>query len=231
MYSRSRIWGRRRRDTDDLIIALMLLPLVVGIITLLCLIFLATSSKSAQSTQTAEPPGESGDSGELDDPATANPTPWPDYSLRNLTICVNPEGGPPTERPLAELAAEALAMWQGAAGKPLPLTLGGLCPGVRPDQLDGVSVIGWVPVEGEAIGFAWRVPGRAGGIQEADIGLEPTHPSMADDRCLLSALLHELGHVLGLDHRDQGPSIMLPVNYCMPELSPADVDAIRLLYP
>jgi predicted Zn-dependent protease len=73
--------------------------------------------------------------------------------------------------------------------------------------------------------------GTRGPDQEAGIILDWSWSSFSDEQCLLSVLLHEFGHLLGLDHQEDGTSIMFPATRCRPELSDADIAAVRFLYP
>jgi len=121
-------------------------------------------------------------------------------------------------------------MWQRGAGGRLPLAIGDLCPGNALEQADGISVVGWGMIDGLGIGGI-VMQDVEGQHQEADIILDSSWFYYSDEQCLLSVLLHEFGHALGLAHQDNGLSIMLPTANCRPALSDADIAAVRFLYP
>jgi len=118
-----------------------------------------------------------------------------------------------------------VALWQ-AAVEDLPIAFGGDCPGTGAIHGDGVSAFAWEPLEGSVVGQARFGSGE---IDEADIVLDSSW-TRASGECLLAVALHELGHVLGLDHQNDVDSIMKPVTDCRPSLSQRDIDAARHLY-
>ena len=69
-------------------------------------------------------------------------------------------------------------------------------------------------------------------IIEADIVLDMDPPrDQRSEECLHTALLHEVGHFLGLPHLED-PALMAPViNECEPKLRPPDREALTGLYP
>jgi hypothetical protein len=169
-----------------------------------------------------------------DTPATDPNFPRPagyrfqDWHLkRTITICVDPDGAPRTERPLLDLVHDAVGRWQYVTGGKLPLVVGGLCPG-RGLHDDGNSVVGWGALSSPKIAQT-QVGTPSNEVTEADITLRPDeNPSAA---CLLSVLLHEVGHVAGLAHQAPGAtSVMTPSVSCGTLLSPADIAAIRYQY-
>lgn len=182
--------------------------------------------------------GGSGHSSATDTGATpaSEPTPHFGYQFepyhisRPLAVCVNPDGGPPLERPLVDVVRDALAHWQDAASGRIPLSVSGLCPGTRLDPRDGVSVVAWAQLKGTTVGRA-QVRQAWGAVVEADIALGGSWGLASDDSCLLAVVLHEVGHVVGLDHQGNGPSIMAPRTSCNPVLSAEDIAAVRFLYP
>lgn len=161
------------------------------------------------------------------------PPPGYEFGKRRLTarttFCVNPDGGPVLERPLIDVAIDAVAIWERESEVELPVAIAGVCPGTAVMTKDGVGVIGWDELEGGIIGSA-TIHDTRGGEQEADVALDPRWPSFAAEQCVQSALLHELGHVLGLGHQDDEYSVMARSFGCLTKLSTADGEAVRFLY-
>jgi hypothetical protein len=145
-----------------------------------------------------------------------------------ITLCVDPEGGAQAERPLLDLVRDAVGGWQYIAGGKLPLTVDGLCPGRGLRHGDGQSVVGWGDLR-KAIGQANVEANSWNEVTEADITLRPDmNPSAA---CVLSILLHEVGHVAGLAHQPaDASSVMTPALSCGTALSSSDIVAIRYRY-
>jgi hypothetical protein len=239
-------YGCRRGRTAALLLSLVvLLALAAGLTALAILVSEPTLSNEDQGSASTDHPAAPSPAGPATTPeslVTSTPAPTPTASpppgyrfegrrlLAATSFCVNPEEGPVLQRPLIEVARDAVDIWQRGAGGTHPLAIGGLCPGVPVEQADGVSVIGWGLIDGPAIGRA-VMGGTGGPDQEAGIVLDWSWSSFSDERCLLSVLLHEFGHVLGLGHQEDGTSIMFPVTRCSPELSGADIAAVRFLYP
>jgi hypothetical protein len=236
---------RRGRNAAVPLSLVVLLALAAGLTALAVLVSEPTLSNDGQVPASADSPTAPSPTTPATTPeplvtATPSPTPTasppPGYRLdgRRLSaatsFCVNPDEGPMLQRPLIEVARDAVDMWQSEAGGTLPLAIGGLCPGTLVEEADGISVVGWGLIDGPPIGRAvMRATG--GPDQEAGIVLDSSWSSFSDEQCLLSVLLHELGHILGLGHQEDSASIMFPVTRCSPELSDADMAAVRFLYP
>jgi hypothetical protein len=103
--------------------------------------------------------------------------------------------------------------------------------GVPPDPGDGLHASAYTRLL-----YQGCLSGCEGGsdsrIVEADVFLHPDPPErLRSDDCLLSTLLHETGHFVGLPHLDP-PAIMAPVSRdCPQELRAADRAAFEALYP
>ena len=69
-------------------------------------------------------------------------------------------------------------------------------------------------------------------IVEADITIHSSPPQrLRNEDCLFATLLHEAGHFLGVPHLES-PAVMAPVTFdCPQELTQANFDALRRLYP
>jgi hypothetical protein len=240
-----RYWYPRGRNGAGLLSLVVLLALAAGLTALVVLVFEPTLSNEGQGSASADYPAAPSPTLPATTPEplvtstpfptrATNPPPGYRFEGRRLSaatsFCVNPDEGPVLQRPLIEVARDAVDMWQSGAGSRLPLAIGDLCPGTPVEQADGVSVIGWGLIDGPAIGRA-VMRGTRGPGQEAGIVLDWSWSSFSDEQCLLSVLLHEFGHVLGLGHQDDGHSIMLPATDCSPALSDADIAAVRFLYP
>lgn len=128
----------------------------------------------------------------------------------DIAICVNPAGGPSglDGDQYVQLVQVAVDRWQAAAGNILPLASHGRCDADPNDRGDGVNTVGWAPDLGLIIaGQAWP-NAEHGVISELDILLSRGYlerlaghaPGKSLRACTLSTLVHEIGHLLGLDH-------------------------------
>jgi hypothetical protein len=134
----------------------------------------------------------------------------PVYWDGEIVFCANPAGGPTglDGDGFVTLVERVAARWQEVGEGLLPLVSRGRCehdPAVRGD---GMNTIGWVEDLGLAIaGQAWPDAER-GMVREIDVRisrgyfqrLQARNPSKTLERCVFSTLVHEMGHVLGLDH-------------------------------
>jgi Matrixin len=107
------------------------------------------------------------------------------------------------------------------------------CPG--PQLLDGFNDVGWAPLSGGTLGVTWST---IGGTDEADMALSTRVPwstgcaNLAGRFDAQTVLLHENGHVAGLDHATSTASVMYPFYQgARCSLDALDQQAIRTLYP
>jgi hypothetical protein len=135
---------------------------------------------------------------------------------------------------LVELVARSFEQWG------IDALDNGDCPGPLAEA-NGRSEIAWATLgdgdmrlnEAGATNIRYRRTGtQKPVIIEADITLDIDPPrDQRNEDCLHTALLHEVGHFLGLPHLED-PALMAPViNECEPELRAPDRDAIAALYP
>lgn len=68
------------------------------------------------------------------------------------------------------------------------------------------------------------------GTWSGDIILNDAAPSVGQADTLFPVLLHEIGHVLGLDHSDDPASVMFPQLNSRTALAPSDIAAVQALY-
>jgi hypothetical protein len=138
---------------------------------------------------------------------------------------------------------EAIQIWEDSVGRRL-FEVGSIrnMEPMNPRQ-DRVSMIYWMdnwevdkPSEQARTSVYWV--GNA--IQEADLRINDKNfnfymstPKNDNDVQLTSLLVHELGHILGLKHNDENPSVMatyLAVHTLRKDLSSQDIGSIRCEY-
>lgn len=106
------------------------------------------------------------------------------------------------------------------------------CPGGQ--RFDGQNGVGWAALEDGTLGVTVYNPS----IDEADMGINTRYPwnlgcqELATSYDLQTVLLHENGHVVGLDHSSDTGAIMYP-SYQQADctLGQDDVNGIRAIYP
>ena len=113
------------------------------------------------------------------------------------------------------------------------------CPSLIPgcaggQRWDGENGVGWAALEDGTLGVTIYNPS----IDEADMGINNRYPwnlgcqELATSYDLQTVILHENGHVLGLDHSNDTGAVMYP-SYQQADctLGEDDINGIRALYP
>jgi Matrixin len=105
------------------------------------------------------------------------------------------------------------------------------CPGGQ--QFDGESGVGWAALEDGTLGVTVYNPD----IDEADMGINTRYPwnlgcqEFPTSYDLQTVILHENGHVLGLDHSSDTNAIMYPsYQQANCSLGQDDINGIRSIY-
>jgi Matrixin len=163
-----------------------------------------------------------------------------EWSPPSVTQNYNAAGEPlPAEGALTNTHAD----WNGVAGSDLHITYGGRtprCPSLvrecsGPQANDGNNDVAWLALGGgSTLGVTWFTPSDP----EADMALNTRFAwkntcgsSGGNSVDVETVLLHENGHVAGLDHTNRTDSVMYP-NYQSPRctLFPYDERSIANLY-
>jgi Matrixin len=133
--------------------------------------------------------------------------------------------------------------WSSVPGSSFRMSFGGTtircpsivreCPG--PQAFDGLNDVGWARLSGGILGVTWS---RLAGGDEADMALTTQVPwstgcaNVAGRVDVQTVLLHENGHVAGLDHAANTASVMYPsYRGARCSLNALDQQAIQKLYP
>jgi hypothetical protein len=159
-----------------------------------------------------------------------------------IALCVNPAGGPAglDGDAFVGLVETGIQRWQDAVQGRLPLTSNGRCDSSPDARGDGINTIGWTEDMGLVIAAQTWPNADQGVVSEMDVRLSRGYftrllihnPSKQLEPCVLSTVVHELGHVLGLDHpRAKAlPSSMRAVGAARcDKAQPTDFDAANLL--
>jgi hypothetical protein len=127
-----------------------------------------------------------------------------------IAFCANPAGGPSglDGEAFVALVERAAARWQEVADGGLPLVSRGRCESSPDTRDDGVNTVGWADDLGLAIAAQAWPNAEHGVVSEMDIRLSrgfftrlrARDPTKLPSTCVFSTVVHELGHLLGLDH-------------------------------
>lgn len=150
---------------------------------------------------------------------------WPDRGDRPLTVWIQPTAGVDDWMPgYVDRVREAFDEWQEVG---IPLTFQFV-----DDSADAEVHVNWIdhfsePISGRtkwARDDEWL-------ITDANIILAVHHHQgeVLDEEAMRAMALHEIGHLLGLDHTQDPTSIMAP-KVRVRDLSSADRATLRLLY-
>jgi hypothetical protein len=157
---------------------------------------------------------------------------WPDMPVSYCTVR-DDQGGFVDYQTFVRLLQQAISQWG------VPTAYSGDC-GHAIEAGDGTNEVGWGDLgapsnlnEAGNTNIRYRsTPGRGTpDIVEADITIERTPAAGRDtEDCLFTTLLHETGHLLGVQHLDASTVMSPVISDCIQELTPDDQAAIHALY-
>jgi hypothetical protein len=129
---------------------------------------------------------------------------------KQIVFCVNPAGGPPglDGDAFVALVERAAGRWQEVAEGRLPIESHGRCESSPDTRGDGINTIGWTDDLGLVIAAQAWPDADHGPVTEIDIRvsrgyflrLRDRDPTRTLQTCVFSTMVHELGHLLTLDH-------------------------------
>jgi hypothetical protein len=128
----------------------------------------------------------------------------------DIVYCANPAGGPPglDGSDFVALVGRAAGRWEEISAGAVPLVSHGRCENDPTVLGDGMNTIGWVDDLGLVIAAQTWPNADHDIVTEMDVRisrgyvqrLQARDPGKPLEMCVFSTLVHEFGHVLGLDH-------------------------------
>jgi matrixin len=173
---------------------------------------------------------------------------WPQFAIaprkkQSVAQYYNANGDPTGAGLLRLLGAQAT--WSKVKSSAYGMSYAGTttrCPSLFFEcgewSIDGFNDVGWVSLEEPFVlavtSLVWNI--ESGDVIEADVALnlaaEPWSLDGVGGSDLQTVLLHELGHVAGLDHVSDPAAVMYPViNGVVRNLSASEIEGISWIYP
>ena len=178
---------------------------------------------------------------------------WPDDALP-VPYCVNPANMPVNSdgspilsaNGFAAMVQNAFQTWQSVPSTYMAFSFQGFCDASPRDSYDGINTIGFAALDGTAGGAtsplfthtAILKDGKFKQMIAADVIVDTRFAEIYDadyytQVMLPHIILHEAGHFLGLEHSNDGCSVMIAsgLNPTPTSLCEDDIAAVSILYP